>query len=205
MQPYGRCARRPVARSPGQAVVGRTPLAVGAGPRASAAIRCTTAPRRRPAAGCGCAWCRARSRSACSASTVSSVGTELGRAPAGALLGTGGQEDLHSRFGGDDRADVASLGDPVAGLDQRALLGHERLAHAGVAPPRARRPRDRGRADLSLTSWPSSVRGASSVSPPPPTLSANSIRAARASSAGSRPGSRSESSATQRYIAPLSR
>ena len=60
------------------------------------------------------------------------VGAELRRAPACALARIGREEDLQRSVGSDDGADVASLRDPIAALDQLALLGHERLAYAGV-------------------------------------------------------------------------
>jgi len=51
----------------------------------------------------------------------------LSDAETGALVAGGGQENLQRRAGGDDRADVAALGDVVAVLDQSALaLDHRR-------------------------------------------------------------------------------
>jgi hypothetical protein len=57
------------------------------------------------------------------------VGAELARAAARALVLTGRQEDLQPRVGRDDGADVAALGDPVAGREQGALAIEQRRAH----------------------------------------------------------------------------
>ena len=75
------------------------------------------------------------------------VGADLLGAPARALLGAGGEEDLHRGVGRDDGADVAPLGDPVAVGDEPALLGDERLAHGRVGGDARGRLGDLGRAD----------------------------------------------------------
>ena len=75
------------------------------------------------------------SRACCWAQDLLEVGAELRGAALGALARVGGQEDLHLGVGGDDRADVAALGDPVA-------LGHQ-LALALDHAPRGRCARRR--------------------------------------------------------------
>jgi hypothetical protein len=59
----------------------------------------------------------------------SPVAAELLRAALGALLGARGEEDLELGLRGHDRSYVPALGDPIALLEQRALLVHEGRAH----------------------------------------------------------------------------
>ena len=75
------------------------------------------------------------------------VGAQLGGAALGALLGAGGEEHLHRRLGRHDGADVAALGHPVAVVQQRALLLHERGAHLLVGGDPRGGLRYLGRAD----------------------------------------------------------
>ena len=56
----------------------------------------------------------------------------LGGAAARPLLVARREEDLQRRVGADHGADVAALGDVVAGRDQRPLAGDHRLAHPRV-------------------------------------------------------------------------
>ena len=77
---------------------------------------------------------RARRARAATASTSTPAPRRGGaRAPRGV------EADLHLGVGRHDRADVAALGDPVAGGDQGALLGDERGADRGVGRRAARR------------------------------------------------------------------
>ena len=124
------------------------------------------------------------------------VGAQLARASARTLPGRGREEDLQLGLGRDDGADIPPLGHPVSVGDQLALLDHQRLAHTRVGSHTGRRLGDLGRADRLGHVAP--VEQHSLRTP-------SSIRAPRASAAGSSPGAPSESRATQRYIAPLSR
>ena len=65
------------------------------------------------------------------------------RAPAASAV----RKTFSSASGGDDRADVAALRDPVAGGDQRALLLDQRRAHGRVGGDLRRGLGDLGRAD----------------------------------------------------------
>ena len=142
------------------------------------------------------------------------VGTELDGAPARALARVGGEEHLQLGVGRDDGADVAPLGDPVAVGDQLALLGDERLAHGGVGG------NDGGclvrhRALRMALADVAAVEQHHAATPPcaaPGAAPRSSIVSARASApsvpcrSGSSPPPRSSAaSATQRYMAPLSR
>ena len=111
---------------------------------ASAAIRSTTSATSRPscrastapasgrAAGCARACVSRSSRIACSASTVAGSAPSSAARRRARSAGSAVRNTFSSALGRDDRADVATLGDPVAAGDQLALLGHERLAHARV-------------------------------------------------------------------------
>ena len=103
------------------------------------------------------------------------------------------QEDLHLGVGRDDRADVAALGDLVAGGDDRLLLAHERGAHVGVGGDVRRGLGDLGRAD----------RLGDVVAVEQHAL-AELDRDPLGDLAGARGVSRA-ASPTQRYIAPVSR
>ena len=99
-----------------------------------------------PSAARSGAWARvlSRRRDRLFGEDGAGVDAELGRPPARALLRIGGQEDLHLGVRGDDRADVAAFGDPVAVGEQTALLGDDRgRGHRGRRPPARRPPRPR--------------------------------------------------------------
>ncbi len=109
----------------------------------------------------------------------------------------GGQEDLQLGVGRDDGADVAALGDPVAAGHELLLARDERLAHTGVGRHDGGCLRDLGRADR--------VAHVDAVEQHRPAVARSSIRSLRASTGACSPGARSCASATQRYIAPVSR
>ena len=125
----------------------------------------------------------------------------LGRAAARPLLVGGGEEDLQRRLGADHGADVAALGDVVAGGDQLALAGDHRLPHLRVDGDAGGGGGDAGLADRGADVAPAEQRpGARRARSPGPPASSPSA----APSSRSMPAS-SAARATQRYIAPESR
>ena len=103
--------------------------------------------RGRPAGDCAARVVSRSSRSVCSASTISWSPPSSAARRRARSLGAGGEEDLQLGVGCHDGADVASLGHPVPACDQLTLLGHERLAHAGVRGHAGGRLGDLGSAD----------------------------------------------------------
>ena len=122
------------------------------------------------------------------------IGPELDRASLRPRRRRRGQKHLDPRVGRDDGADVTALGDPVAMCEQPPLLRHHRLTDLSGRQPRRCGMRDLRSADrlrhvLAVDQHPLAERDRTTVS---------------AICTGSVPR-RSDTSATHRYIAPLSR